>query len=203
MPIGTIIWRTLLAAFLLSLFFIAFNFFGWMFWVGGFFILLTALSHLVGELRRARRVPLLVISLATVALFFGACANHVRAFGQHSKQTRAFAEEMHAQCNREGACPSEEKACTPGVSVCRTAGSLGVQLAMRYRVADDTRSFTVTTHIGDDDATIYEGGVGRALTRRDTMDGQDIHGENTPPRVLVPYDAGVTIAAAVVDAGVP
>jgi hypothetical protein len=195
MPIGTIIWRTLLAAFLLSLFFIAFNFFGWMFWAAGFVIVLAAFTHLVNEARRARRVPLLVISLATIALFFGACANHVRAIGQLSKDTRSFAEEMHAQCNRDGVCPPAEKVCSPESYGCRDAGSLGIKMSIRYQVAEGARSFSVRSSLTTDDATIYEGGVARALTRRDEIDGLDENGENRPGRVIIGFDAGIVVDA--------
>lgn len=191
MPIGTIIWRTLLAVPLLSLFFIAFNFFGSIFWIGGFFIFIVALSHLLNELRKGRRrVPLLVLSLATVALFFGACGNHARAWSHLAKQTRAFAEEVQAQCNRDGACPSEEQLCTPNAYGCRDAGSLSLKLPIRYRVAEDKRSFVVSSSISTDDATSYEGGVSRPLTRRDLMDGSDINGKDAAPDVIVPFDGG-------------
>lgn len=207
MPIGTIIWRTVLALPLFTLFFIAFNFFGSIFWIGGFVLLLVALSHLLGELRKGRRrAPLLVISLATIALFLSACANHVRALGQLNKGTRSLAEEVHAQCNRDRVCPSEEKLCTPGAYGCRNAGSLSLQLPIRYGVAEDKQSFFVSSSMTTDEATSYAGGVARPLTRRHLMDGSDINGEDAAPEVIVGYDAGVVAevpAGTATDAGSP
>jgi hypothetical protein len=205
MPLGSIIRRTFLALPLLALFFISFNFLGWLFWLGGFFIAIVALWHLGGELRKGRRrAPLLVLALVTLALFFGACGNHMRAFGQLTRETRAFAEQVHATCARDGVCPAEAKVCTPGAYRCREAGSLGIQLPIRYRLAEDARSFTVSSSMMSDDATSFQGGVARPLTRRHLMDGVDMNGEDAPAEVIVPFDAGPLVDAggsASVDAG--
>ena len=98
---------------------------------------------------------------------------------------------MHAQCNRDRACPAAEKVCTPDAYGCREAGSLGLRLPIRYHVADDKQSFTASSSMASDDATSYAGGVARPLTRRFMVDGSDMNGEDAPPEVIVPYDAGV------------